>query len=252
MDMAPVSRRITALSFDFFNTLATHRHGRGRGALVMEYFQAQGWESDPWTHAALYDVFEVHGREYVPTMSGPDLQAFSARVARTLFGRLHVAVDHSAADTHGLELWRILGPDHLVPFPESTPVLTELRAAGYHIAVISNWQRGLRAFCEALGFGTQLDAVVASAEVGVAKPDARIFGEACRQLSLPPERVLHVGDTEADDMVGARAAGLHSLWLRREAEGAPSPGEIRSLSDVPGYLTSEHDAVNATCCHRTS
>jgi hypothetical protein len=72
------SRPIAALSFDFFNTLATHRTGRGRGALVMEYFQGQGWASDPWTHAALYDVFAMHGREYVPTMSGADLRAFSA------------------------------------------------------------------------------------------------------------------------------------------------------------------------------
>lgn len=237
------SRDIAALSFDFFNTLATHRHDRGRGALVMEYFRAQGWESDSWAHAALYDVFAIHGGEYAPTMSGAELKVFAARVARTLFDRLHVRVDHSAADAHGLELWRILGPDHLVPFPEVTSVLTELRAAGYGLAVISNWQHGLRAFCQALGFGAQLDAVVASAEVGVAKPDARIFAEACHRLSLPPERVLHVGDTEADDVVGARSAGLHALWLRREAEGAPSPGEIRSLSDVPGSLASARDAV---------
>ena len=238
-----ISRDIAAVSFDFFNTLATHRLDRGRGALVMEYFRAQGWESDSWAHAALYDVFAIHGGEYAPTLNSADLKAFSARVARTLFDRLHVGVDRSAADAHGSEIWRILGPDHLVPFPEVMTVLTQLRAAGYQLAVISNWQHGLRAFCQALGFGAQLDAVVASADLGVAKPDARIFAEACRRLSLPPERVLHVGDSEADDMVGARAAGLHALWLRREADGAPSHGEIRSLSDVPRSLTSARDAA---------
>ena len=230
------SREIAAVSFDFFNTLATHRHDRGRGALVMEYFRTQGWESAPWEHAALYDIFAVHGHEFVPTMCGMELKEFSARVARTLFHRLQVAVDHSAADTHGVELWRILGPEHLAPFPESATVLGELRAAGYRLAVVSNWQHGLSAFCHALGFGPQLEVVVASAEIGAAKPDGRIFAEACRQLALPPDRILHVGDSEADDFASAHAAGLKALWLRRDLKRAASSGEIRSLSDVHTHL----------------
>jgi putative hydrolase of the HAD superfamily len=94
----------------------------------------------------------------------------------------------------------------------------------------------LGAFCEVLGLRVHVDVVVASAEVGAEKPDGRIFAEACRQLSLVPEQMLHVGDTEADDVAGARAAGLHALWLRREMDGAPSRGEIRSLEDIPAYL----------------
>jgi FMN phosphatase YigB (HAD superfamily) len=44
-------------------------------------------------------------------------------------------------------------------------------------ATSDRW-RQLRPFCRALGFGAQLDDVVASAEVSVAKPDARIFAKA--------------------------------------------------------------------------
>jgi HAD superfamily hydrolase (TIGR01549 family) len=232
------SRGIAAISFDFFNTLVTHRDRRGRGARVMEYFRAQGWESSPWEHAALYDVFAECGSDFAVTMNAADMKAFCGRVARALFRRLNVSVDDATADTHGVELWRILGPDHLEPFPETTTVLAALHAAGYRIAITSNWQHGLRAFCEALGFGAYVDVVLSSAEVGVEKPDGRIFAETCRRLALPADRILHVGDTEADDVVGARGAGLRALWLRRDLEASPSAGEIRNLNEVETHLAS--------------
>lgn len=228
---------ISAVSFDFFDTLATHRDGRGRGALVMEYFHAQGWASAPWEHAVLYDVLAAHGHEFAVTLGPAELQAFTGRVASTLFRRLDVQTDPALAAVHGQELWRILGPDHLAPFPETEPVVRQLRASGFSLAVISNWQCGLQAFCEALGFGRHFDIILASAEVGVAKPDVRIFETACRHLALPPSRILHVGDGRTSDVDGARAAGMQALWLCRGSDAADGPDVIRSLADVRTYLS---------------
>jgi HAD superfamily hydrolase (TIGR01509 family) len=198
----------------------------------MEYFRAQGWASAPWEHAALYDVFAAHGHHFAATLSADDLRAFTVRVARTLFRRLDVQADSTLADVHAVELWRILGPEHLAPFPDAEDALRQLRASGFRLAVTSNWQRGLRAFCEALGIAGHLDIVVASAEVGAAKPDARIFNEACRQLGLPPDRVLHVGDSRAEDVDGAREAGLQAIWLCRHPEQADGPDVVRGLDQV--------------------
>jgi HAD superfamily hydrolase (TIGR01509 family) len=230
------SPSIAAVSFDFFNTLATHRGDRGRGAMVMEYFAAQGWASAPWEHAALYDVFAAHGHEFAATLSPDALRAFSGRVAGTLFRRLHVQADPALAEVHGVELWRILGPAHLAPFPDTEAVLRQLRASSFRLAVTSNWQCGLGAFCEALGFGGHLDVVVASAEVGAAKPDTRIFEEVCRQLALPPSRVLHVGDSRGEDVDGARSAGLNALWLCRGPEQDHGPDVVCRLDEVIEYL----------------
>ena len=58
---------------------------------------------------------------------------------------------------------------------------------------------------------------VAAREVGAAKPDARIFQAACQALALAPGQVLHVGDDWHLDVLGARAAGLHSAWVHRDA-----------------------------------
>lgn len=57
---------------------------------------------------------------------------------------------------------------------------------------------------------------ISAREFGVGKPDPRIFHEACRRLGLEPSQVLHVGDDLELDVLGARDAGLHAFWLRRE------------------------------------
>jgi FMN phosphatase YigB (HAD superfamily) len=72
---------------------------------------------------------------------------------------------------------------------------------------------------------------VISEEVGVTKPDPRIFGIALDRLGQRPESTVMVGDAWGTDIVGAHAAGLHAVWFNRF--GAPSPdpsvAEIHAL-----------------------
>lgn len=85
-------------------------------------------------------------------------------------------------------------------------------------------------------------AVAISGEVGVAKPDARIFRFALDALGVEPENVWHVGDSLSTDVAGAKAASLTAVWLNRGGvpwkEGAPKPDyEIRSLRDLAALLS---------------
>lgn len=85
-------------------------------------------------------------------------------------------------------------------------------------------------------------AVVISGEVGVAKPDARIFRLALDELGVLPENAWHVGDDLNTDVAGAKAAGLTAVWLNRGddpwKEGRPRPDyEIRSLRDLAALLS---------------
>jgi putative hydrolase of the HAD superfamily len=52
-------------------------------------------------------------------------------------------------------------------------------------------------------------------EHGAAKPDAGIFHAACARLGFAPHEVLHVGDHDELDVIGAARAGLRSCWLNR-------------------------------------
>ncbi len=222
------------MSFDFYGTLIHHREGRGRGPTLVDYLASRGLRSATWRHEVLYELFERHDTDYPRGASPRALAAYRRRLARRAFELLDVDAPGSDADAHADDLWRILGPDAFAVFPEASGVLTRLRELGYGLVLVSNWQRGLRHFVAELGLDAAFDHVVASAEVGFAKPDRRIFEAACRLLERPAGRILHVGDTLADDCEGARAAGLDCLLLNR-ADGPETPG-VRTISNLDGLF----------------
>ncbi|WP_394833336.1 HAD-IA family hydrolase [Pendulispora rubella] len=98
--------------------------------------------------------------------------------------------------------------------PEGLPAaVSRLRAAGVKVAIISNSEGRLAALFEELGILACFDRVVDSGVVGVAKPDPRIFTFATEAFGISPDRALHLGDTFATDVAGARAAGIRTALL---------------------------------------
>ncbi|HEX8659350.1 MAG TPA: HAD family hydrolase [Hymenobacter sp.] len=64
-----------------------------------------------------------------------------------------------------------------------------------------------------------VDALITSEEVGVPKPDPRIFQVALERLDAQPAETVLVGDNWQADVLGALAVGIRPLWLNRL--GAP-------------------------------
>lgn len=83
-------------------------------------------------------------------------------------------------------------------------------------------------------------AIVISCEVGVAKPDRRIFEIALDRIGATAGEAVMVGDSLARDVAGARAAGIRAIWIDRQlsiGEKGPAPdARIESLSDLPAAL----------------
>ncbi len=98
-------------------------------------------------------------------------------------------------------LWRKV-PDGLVE------AVAALRARGVPVVVVSNSEGQLQSLFDNLGLGGAFDLVIDSHHVGVEKPDPRIFALALERFGVAPAHALHLGDTFATDVVGARAAGM--------------------------------------------
>ena len=129
----------------------------------------------------------------------------------------------------------LLGAIRFRAYPEVPGVLARLRAGGARLAVVSNWDVSLHDVLERTGLRPLVDAVVISAELGVAKPDPAIFRAALDRLGAGPDGALHVGDSLEDDVAGARAAGLEAVLVARN--GAPAPEgvrAVRSLAELVG------------------
>jgi len=95
--------------------------------------------------------------------------------------------------------------------PGTREVLAELHRSGRKLGVISNWDARLPLLLEDFGLAPFFQVVLTSCEVGLAKPDPRLFLEGCRVLRVLPEEALMVGDNLEEDVLGARKAGLWAL-----------------------------------------
>jgi HAD superfamily hydrolase (TIGR01549 family) len=232
-----VTGEVRAVTMDFYNTLAFHRDGRGRGRALMEFLSAQGFSPHPWEHRILYDLFADHSTAFSTRASVGARRRYLVKLAEHAFRSLSIPASREDAEELAEPIWRILGPDSLAVFPEVRSTLRRLRGRGLRLAVLSNWQNGLIHFCEALGLAPYFDHVLCSAEVGFEKPDVRIFGRASERLALDPRSIVHVGDTLRDDYYGARAAGFGSVLLARQP-GSEGEAEnfIRSLGELPELL----------------
>jgi len=87
--------------------------------------------------------------------------------------------------------------------------------------------------------GRYLKVVVTSEEVGVEKPDPRIFREACRLADCRPQEAILVGDSWKDDVQGALKAGMRAVFLHSGSVRRSLPSGVHSLSrleDLPKWL----------------
>jgi putative hydrolase of the HAD superfamily len=119
-------------------------------------------------------------------------------------------------------------------FPDVLPCLDWLRAAGLKLAAVTNASGAHQHNKLAtVGLTRFFDAVIIAGELGVAKPDPLIYRTACEQLNVAPARTVMVGDRLDLDAIGARDAGLHGIWLNRDATPAHrAPDGVHLISDL--------------------
>ncbi len=137
--------------------------------------------------------------------------------------RFQVYLDAYVAD------WRI--------FDDVLPALDALR--DHRLGVITNGQiEQQRSKMTRTGLAGKFEMMVVSEEVGVPKPEAPIFVEACRRAGLPPWDCWYIGDRLATDALAATDAGLRGVWLNRNpaVPSDPRVPTIRSLAELPALV----------------
>jgi FMN hydrolase / 5-amino-6-(5-phospho-D-ribitylamino)uracil phosphatase len=99
-----------------------------------------------------------------------------------------------------------------LPFDDVLPALDAL-GAEYRLGVLSNGN----SHPDRCGLAGRFETVVLAQDHGVEKPDRRLYEIAAAAAALPPDRIAMIGDSYTDDVLGARNAGWHSIWLNRPA-----------------------------------
>lgn len=100
--------------------------------------------------------------------------------------------------------------------PAVLAMLKELQSKHIKIGLISNCTEEEIRQWQASQLAPYFDDVIFSYEVGLAKPDIRIYQLACERLGVLPENAVFVGDGGSNELDGAYNAGLkvfHACWF---------------------------------------
>jgi len=144
--------------------------------------------------------------------------------------------DHQANDLADQSFEVFLHARHQIEvFPEVEPTLETL-AKHYALGVVTNGNADVRR----LGLADYFKFALCAEDIGIAKPDARLFHEALQRGGATPETAVHIGDHPGDDIAGAQQAGMRAIWFNPtgkawEADTAPD-AHIRSLTELPALL----------------
>ncbi len=132
---------------------------------------------------------EVFWREVVQRCFGPSLPAAKLE---TVFQECW----HAFADEKN---WRLQ--------PGAVNAITAIKFLGIKVGVLSNADTRMRQVLEAKGLAKHLEGIFLSSEIALAKPDAKFFSHAARQLGVATSALVHIGNDPLLDGEAARDAG---------------------------------------------
>ena len=125
-------------------------------------------------------------------------------------------------------------PEMLILEPLTRALLEDVQEAGIPAAIVTNGGSAMQSRkIDASGLRGLVDSAVISEELGVAKPDPRIFEHAMANIGAVAADSLFVGDNPEADILGAKGVGMRAAWLRRGREWSyddPRPDYI--LDDI--------------------
>lgn len=121
------------------------------------------------------------------------------------------------------------------PFDDTFGALRQLRQDGYRLVVLTNTNNpALMYALQRAPVDRYVDAIVASCEEGLIKPDVRLFSRMLQRFRTPPHEALMVGDNVHNDVLAARAVGMHAVLLDRKGV-YDYPERLGSLTGLPAY-----------------
>jgi len=125
----------------------------------------------------------------------------------------------------------------LEPFEDVRPLLESLQAAGIQTGVLTHgWTAKQSEKLVRLGIVPFLDpqAVFISDQVGISKPNPKLYAKALEELKREPGEVMYVGDSPAHDITPPQSIGMVAVWARRACRiwrpPPPPPGSASALS----------------------
>ncbi len=129
-----------------------------------------------------------------------------------------------------------LARNEVTLFDGARDVLEQL-SKQYSLGVLSNGNADV----DHIGIGQYFDFSVKIADVGAAKPDAKVFHHALNLANCTALETVHIGDHPTYDVTGALNAGLHAIWYNPDnaiwTEEKKPTATISHLNEIEAQIT---------------
>ena len=234
---------IKAVFFDFYETLCFHKHSLEENLerIAKRYGVEVNWER---CETALESLFAG------TSVPDPTTDYSLLEVLITVMKRECEFIREVGIDEHVEQIaWELLQSGHYLfaansatLYDDVVPTLQHLRDAGYKLAIVSNWDTPLDPLTERLGIADYFDTITASHDrrVRSEKPDSHIFNYTLAAVGVSAAEVVHIGDTYAADIIGARDVGIRPVLLDRDGTQIGRWHEtIQSLTELPELLKAD-------------
>ena len=130
---------------------------------------------------------------------------------------------------------------HCIPFRGMAVMLNELKQRNYLIAIVTNGRSEFqRRSISGLRIQNDLDVILVSEEEQIRKPQVEIFQRAVNRLAVRASESVFVGDNYKADIIGAKNAGMKTIWKRNPYGSADREADaiIDELDEIPRILES--------------
>jgi HAD superfamily hydrolase (TIGR01662 family) len=214
---------LRGLIFDLGSTLIFNQHNnqwsqlrpRMVADLVID-LKAQGltFNDDPFTAAFIRNIedFDQQRQTHFKEIT-------TEYILRVTFQELNIQANH-------LDLPRALAAlfafseSQWQPMPHVHPTLRRLQECGFKLAIVSNAadNANVQRLIDNAHLRSHFDPIIVSANVGVRKPNPRIFEPVLKTWNIPPGEVVMIGDTLGADILGAKNANMKSIWVTMQAD----------------------------------
>jgi putative hydrolase of the HAD superfamily len=127
----------------------------------------------------------------------------------------------------------------LKPFTDVIPLLSALRSAGVITGTITHgWTIKQAEKIVRLGLVPHLDrrAVFISDQLGISKPNPKIYALALRDLGLLAAEAMYVGDSPSHDITPPKSLGMKAVWARRASRFRPGPQDAQPDHVVDDFV----------------
>lgn len=192
--------------------------------------------------STLVDETKAYDHRIRDAVAGTDITFEEFQEKRKYYAQKNMRGDLEAMAYFGLKKTPWHHEDEEL-YPDTVEILEYLVNKGYKLGVIANQDPGTENRLKEMGIAEYFDVVVASAELGIAKPDRRIFLKALELADCTAEQAFMIGDRLDNDIYPAKELGMKTVWIKQgfsvyqqieEEKGSPdfTVEELLQLKDI--------------------